>query len=55
MAKSLEDKYAEKLIDKGDNLTKEEAAFLMEYFRPKPKSILEQLLEVVRFINGGDK
>lgn len=49
----LRDKYAEKLIEK-DNLTKEEAAFLLEYFRPEPKTILNQILEVVKFINRGD-
>lgn len=55
MSKStvLKDKYAEKLIAKED-LTKEEAAFLLEYFRPEPKTILKQILEVVKFINRGD-
>ena len=45
MSKSSIDKYIERLLDK-EVLTKEEAQILIEYLRPKPKTLLEQLLEI---------
>lgn len=54
MSKSAIDKFIEKLLDK-DTLTPEEVEILLLYLRPKPKTILEQIIEVVNFINGGTK
>lgn len=55
MSKSkIVDKYIDKLLDK-ERLTKEEAQILIEYLRPKPKTLLEQLVDIINFINGGTK
>lgn len=55
MAKSkVIDNYIDKLLDK-ECLTKEEAQILLEYLRPRPKTLLEQLVEIINFINGGNK
>lgn len=48
------DRYVDKLLDK-DRLTKEEAQIVLEYLRPKPKTLLEQLVEIINYINGGIK
>lgn len=50
----LIDRYVTKLLEK-DSLTKEEARMVLEYLRPKPKTLLEQLSEIINLINGGNK
>lgn len=50
----LIDDYVSNLLQK-DRLTKEEAQIVLEYLRPKPKTLLEQLAEIINFLNGGSK